>query len=89
MPKVVISGHAREQMEERGITEEMVFSIIENPQQTIAQGENKLIYQSIWYFEGEAKEFLVRVFVNIVKIPNLVITVYLTSKVEKYWRNEN
>ncbi len=89
MPKVVISGHAREQMEERGITEEMVFSIIENPQQTIAQGENKLIYQSIWYFEDEAKEFLVRVFVNIVKIPNLVITVYLTSKVEKYWRNEN
>lgn len=89
MPKVVISGHAREQMEERGITEEMVFSIIENPQQTIAQGENKLIYQSIWYFEEEAKEFLVRVFVNIVKIPNLVITVYLTSKVEKYWRNEN
>jgi hypothetical protein len=76
-------------MEERGITEEMVFSIIENPQQTIAQGENKLIYQSIWYFEDEAKEFLVRVFVNIVKIPNLVITVYLTSKVEKYWRNEN
>lgn len=47
MPKVVISGHAREQMEERGITEEIVFSIIENPQQTIAQGENKLIYQSI------------------------------------------
>jgi hypothetical protein len=89
MPKVVISGHAREQMEERGITEEIVFSIIENPQQTIAQGENKLIYQSIWYFENEGKEFLVRVFVNIVKIPNLVITVYLTSKVEKYWRNEN
>jgi hypothetical protein len=89
MPKVAISGHAREQMEERGITEEMVFSIIENPQQTIAQGADKLIYQSIWYFEDEAKEFLVRVFVNIVKIPNLVITVYLTSKVEKYWRNEN
>jgi hypothetical protein len=89
MPKVVISDHAREQMEERGITEEMVFSIIENPQQTIAQGEDKLIYQSVWYFEHEAKEFLVRVFVNIVKIPNLVITVYLTSKVEKYWRNEN
>lgn len=89
MPKVVISGHAREQMEERGITEELIFSIIENPQQTIAQGEDKLIYQSICYFQEEAKEFLVRVFVNIIKIPNLVITVYLTSKVEKYWRNEN
>ena len=34
-------------------------------------------------------DFLVRVFVNIIKQPNLVITVYRTSKIEKYWTDEN
>ena len=52
MPEVRISNHARVQMEERGITEQMVIDIIDNPDQTIP--------------DGEEKKFLVRVFVNII-----------------------
>ncbi len=89
MLEVRISKHAREQMDERGITEEMVMDIIEDPEQTIPEDEDKLIYQSIKFFEEEERNFLVRVFVNVIKDPNLVITVYRTSKIEKYWKDEN
>lgn len=89
MTEIKISNHAREQMKERGITEEMVFAIITAPQQTILQGEERVIYQSVQFFEAEKRNFLVRVFVNIVKQPNLVITVYRTSKIDKYWKNED
>lgn len=89
MAEIKISNHAREQMDERGISEEMVLDIIESPQQSIPDGSEKMIYQSIKYFEADKKEFLVRVFVNIIKGPNLVITVYRTSKIEKYWQDED
>ena len=79
MAEVRISNHAREQMKDRGITEEMVLGIISSPQQIIPQGPEKVIYQSVKYFEEEKRNFLVRVFVNIIKQPNLVITVYRTS----------
>lgn len=89
MVEIRISNHAREQMKERGISEEMVLGIISFPQQTIPNGPEKQIYQSIQYFEEDKRNFLVRVFVNIVKQPNLVITVYRTGKIEKYWQDEN
>ena len=89
MTEIRISNHAREQMKERGITEGMVFGIISSPQQTIPQGPERIIYQAVQYFEVEKRNFLVRVFVNIIKQPNLVITVYRTSKIEKYWKDED
>ena len=89
MAEIRISNHAREQMRERGISEGMALGIISSPQQTIRQGAEKLIYQSVEYFEEEKRNFLVRVFVNIIKQPNLVITVYRTSKIEKYWQDED
>lgn len=76
-------------MKERGISEEMVLEIIGSPEQAIPDGPEKMIYQSIKYFEGDERNFLVRVFVNIIKQPNLVITVYRTSKIEKYWKDED
>ena len=89
MAKFEISKHAREQMEERGISEGTVKEIMENPGQTIPEDEDKLIYQSVKEFKSEQKSYLVRVFVNIVKIPWLVITVYKTSKIKKYWKDED
>ena len=89
MAEIKISNHARTQMSERGITEEMVMEIVAAAQQTVTQGEEKMIYQSVKYFEEDGRNFLVRVFVNIIKQPNLVITVYRTTKIEKYWQNED
>ena len=89
MTEIKISTHAREQMDERGISEDMVFDILERPQRTIPEDEEKVIYQSIKFFEEDERDYLVRVFVNIIKFPTLVITVYRTSKIEKYWRDED
>ena len=78
-----ISNHAKEQMEFRQISLEIVMSVLSNPQQ-IHTVKGKRIYQSIINFEGEG-DYLVRVFVNIEKEPYNVITVYRTSKIEKYY----
>ncbi len=89
MSTVRISNHAKEQMDERGITEQMVLDIIRNPDQTIPEDDDKLVYQSITFFVEEGRDYLVRVFVNIVKEPHLVITVYRTSRIKKYLINED
>ena len=89
MVEIIISAHARMQMAERGIPEEMVLDIIESPQQVIPEEEDKMIYQSLRFFLEDERDYLVRVFVNVVKIPNLVITVYRTSKIDKYWQYED
>ena len=44
-----------------------------------------MIYQSVIEFENK-KEYLVRVILDINKIPHVLITAYKTSKIKKYWR---
>jgi hypothetical protein len=83
MPEFSISNHAKEQMELRQVSLEVVMSILTNPQQILTEKGRK-IYQSIINFEGEGN-YLVRIFVNAEKNPNNVITIYRTSKIEKYY----
>ena len=69
-------------MKLRGIDESVVWDILTNPGQIIT-GSDKTIYQSVITEVG--KEYLIRIFVNHIKIPNMVITVYKTSKIGKYY----
>ena len=46
MPEFSISNHAREQIEFRNISLEVVMSILTNPQQILTE-EGKKVYQSI------------------------------------------
>ena len=85
MGEIIFSKHAIEQMELRGISLEIVKGILAAPQQAIIE-TGKIIFQSIVNFEHE-KEYLVRIFVNTGKEPNVVITVYRTSKFEKYYES--
>jgi len=80
-----ISKHASEQMIARGIDENTVWDILNHPQQII-QLTDKQIYQSV--INENDKKYLIRIFVNNLKDPNLVITVYKTSKVEKYYESD-
>ncbi len=73
----VFSKHALEQMELRGISKNVVEQIIENPALTKEEDGIK-IYQSI------IDNYLIRIFVNEIKDPKLIITVYKTSKIKKY-----
>jgi hypothetical protein len=77
-----LSRHAIEQMSLRGIPLEVVNTILQNPDKIISDGIGQVIYQSTVLLSG--KNYLVRIFVNSEKTPNLVKTVYRTSKLSKY-----
>jgi Domain of unknown function (DUF4258) len=80
-----ISRHAQIEMERRQISLSLVESVLDNPQQIILEREGRKVYQSKVDF-GNGKFFLLRVIVADDIDPKVVITVYRTSKIEKYWR---
>ena len=67
----VFSEHARFELLRRGLSEEAV----------------RVVLQSKVLLEPPGTVFLLRVFVDVDRRPAEVVTVYRTSKVEKYWRN--
>jgi hypothetical protein len=77
----VFSHHALEQMEKRGINKATVESVLKNPDQ-ITTHDDLNVFQRIERIDR--KLFLIRVFLNMRKFPNVVVTVYRTSKIEKY-----
>ena len=74
------SQHVKEQMITRGIEESIVDSVLQNPQQTF------MIDTEICAYQSKIEDQLLRVFVNTVRNPIRIVTVYRTSKVQKYWR---
>jgi hypothetical protein len=80
------SQHALEQMHFRGISKTLVEEILREPEQRIEE-EHLTVFQSIRTDENK-ETFLIRVFVNEKKTPNVVITVYKTSKIQKYYESK-
>lgn len=76
------SKHALERMNRRRINEETVWLVLGHPNSVIRETECTHIYQKV--LEEQESKYLYRVFVNICKSPNLIITVYKTSKINKY-----
>jgi len=81
-----ISSHALQEMDRRNIGHEMVDAIMANPVQKVPELGNIVCYQS--KVEIEEKTFLVRVMVNEDANPPVIVTVYRTSKIGKYWRDK-
>ena len=81
----IFSYHAKEKLKRRNIPVTLITEILSKPQQIIDQNGKK-IYQSIVSIDGT--KFLARIFVNIQKKQNIVITAYLTTKISKYWREQ-
>jgi len=76
------SAHALEQIKRRNLSQELIEEVLNNPDYILDTGKLK-VFQSIIEMEQTTKHLL-RVFVNMEKIPALVVTVYKTSKIEKY-----
>ena len=79
----LFSQHAKEQMQLRQIEESWVNLALSNPDKIVEQDNEIRVYQKMINFEHRSN-FLLRVFVNIIKNPPQIVTVYLTSKLEKY-----
>ncbi|MHB0913863.1 MAG: DUF4258 domain-containing protein [Armatimonadota bacterium] len=81
------SSHALSEMKRRNIPPEMVESVLANPGQVVPEQHGRNVYQSQVDF-GTDKPFLLRVVVADNAEPSVVVTVYRTSKISKYWRSE-
>jgi hypothetical protein len=79
-----ISAHARQEMRRRGIPSRLVRDVLERPGQVVPEREHKKAYQSQVEFAG-GRMYLVRVIVDDTIDPAVVVTVYRTSKLSKYW----
>ncbi|MBF0564909.1 MAG: DUF4258 domain-containing protein [Nitrospirae bacterium] len=80
-----ISLHAEHEMKRRQISRHFVDIVLDAPQQIVDEYGGKKAYQSQIDF-GKGKIYLLRVIVNESVNPKLVVTVYKTSKICKYWR---
>ena len=72
-------------MEARNIAEEIVLTALENPDQIIKEADT-VVYQKV--MEENSAKFLMRIFVNENVNPHLIITVYKTSKISKYYEGK-
>ncbi|MEN9231450.1 MAG: DUF4258 domain-containing protein [Thermostichus sp. DG02_5_bins_236] len=85
MKQINYTAHALEEMQRRGISQEQVEAAYLQPEQILPGRNQRMIYQSRMNFDGD-KHYLLRVFVDETTTPPVVVTVYRTSKIEKYWR---
>ena len=83
--KFILSEHVKKEMKWRGIPPTLLKTVLEKPQQIVAEYGGKKAYQSKIDFGG-GKIYLLRVIVDDTIKPAVVITAYRTSKIEKYWR---
>jgi hypothetical protein len=72
----------------RGIGRELVVAVVSQPEQRINDKENPgiIVLQSLINEEGQT--FLLRAFVNRNRTPNVIVTVYKTTKIHKYYEGE-
>ncbi len=80
-----LSGHAEKELERRKIPRAYIDVVLNSPQQIVPEKEGRNAYQSKLDFGG--KVYLVRAIVK-ENEPAMVVTVYRTSKIDKYWRSE-
>lgn len=84
--RFLLTDHARFEMARRQVSENDVAQVLATPEYSELVRVGRALYQSR---SGDPnKMYLLRVFVDIDRDPPEVVTVYRTSKVNKYWRSE-
>ncbi len=86
--KIIFSEHALFEIEFRKIDKEEVERLIENPMQKLPAKKNRIIMQKRYNDDMAHKEMLLRVIGEELENAFHVITVYKTSKIEKYWKED-
>ena len=81
-----LSTHAQREMARRDIPRTLLDEVLRAPQQIVEEHQGRKAYQSIVDF-GRGRMFLLRVIVRDDIEPGIVVTVYRTSRISKYWRS--
>lgn len=82
-----LSHHARAEIVRRAIPLSLLDSVLQHPQQVVPERAGRKAYQSQLNF-GDGRIFLLRAIVDDSVDPAIVVTVYRTSKIGKYWRGQ-
>lgn len=77
--------HALAEMARRGIERHVVEAILSQPEQIVDGQRGRKVYQSRAP-DAAGTIHLIRLVVDEHEMPMPVITVYRTSKIDKYWR---
>ena len=85
MKKIIWLPHARIRLLERGIREELVEKAVTDPDQVLIYSRNK-IFHKIYVDHLRNKKYLLRVITEDLMAETVIISVYRTSKIKKYWR---
>ncbi len=87
MKKIAWHAHAQERLVERGINEKLVKDALQHPDQVIVVGKNKILHKR-YYDPYRRKNYLLRLFIEQHAEVWIICSVYRTSKINKYWRDE-
>ena len=79
------SKHAEQELALRRIPRAMVDEVLRHPQQIVPERDPKKAYQS-QVDVGGGRIMLLRAIVDDTVEPAVVVTLYRTSKISKYWR---
>jgi hypothetical protein len=83
-----LTDHARLEMERRQIGEDEIAKIVAKPEQILNYRPGRMVYQSRIDMGEPPKPYLIRIFIDVDRDLPEIVTVYRTSKVEKYWSDE-
>jgi len=83
--KFRISDHAHKELTRRGIRLSDLEAVLHEPQQIVPTFGGREVFQSK-VVPTDGQPFLLRAIVDSGSDPPIVVTVYRTSKIHKYWR---
>ena len=81
----VLSKHAKEQAARRGLSDDVVLAVAATPEQRLLIRPGRELRQSRVAMPAGGTFYLIRVVVDVDPGYETVVTVYRTSKIEKYW----
>jgi len=83
--EIYVTKHALFEALRRGISLDLIKGVAESPQQEIASTGQRKICQSKFVDKQTGKDMLIRVVIEDTDDVRYIITVYRTSKIDKYW----
>lgn len=84
----VVSSHAAAEAARRGLSEDILRSVLAEPEQRLQVRPGRVVFQSRVRMDPAGREYLLRVFVDVDRSPAEVVTAYRTSKIDKYWKDD-
>ena len=78
----IFSPHAMAQMIERQIEAAQVRAVLDAPEAVLEVRPGRVVAQGV--IEAAGRKYLLRVFVDVDRKPAQIVTVYRTSKMDKY-----